>query len=38
VLGLVAAVMPFLTLTIAYSFLASAHFALPRSVLREAPG
>jgi hypothetical protein len=38
VLGLVAAVMPFLTLTIAYSFLASAHFALPRSALREAPG
>jgi len=34
-LGLVAAVMPFLTLTIAYSFLAAAHFALPRSPLRE---
>lgn len=31
VLGVAAAVMPFLTLTIAYSFLASAHFALPRS-------
>jgi hypothetical protein len=30
-LGILAAVMPFLTLTIAYSFLASAHFALPRS-------
>lgn len=36
-LGLVAAVMPFLTLTIAYSFLAAAHFALPRSSLREPP-
>jgi hypothetical protein len=31
VLGIAAAVMPFLTLTIAYSFLAAAHFALPRS-------
>jgi hypothetical protein len=28
--GIVAAVMPFLTLTIAYSFLAAAYFALPR--------
>ena len=28
-IGLAAAVMPFLTLTIAYSFLAAAHFALP---------
>jgi hypothetical protein len=37
-LGLIAAVMPFLTLTIAYSFLAAAHFALPRSPLREPPG
>ena len=37
-LGFVAAVMPFLTLTIAYSFLAAAHFALPRSALREPLG
>lgn len=29
--GLVAGVIPFLTLTVAYSFLAAAHFALPRS-------
>jgi hypothetical protein len=36
-LGLIAAVMPFLTLTVAYSFLAAAHFALPRSPLREPP-
>ena len=35
--GVVAALMPFLTLTVAYSFLAAAHFALPRSPLREAP-
>jgi hypothetical protein len=35
--GLVAGVMPFLTLTIAYSFLAAAHFALPRSPLRDPP-
>jgi hypothetical protein len=28
--GLAAAVMPFLTLTVAYSFVAVAHFALPR--------
>jgi uncharacterized membrane protein len=28
--GIAAAVMPFLTLTLAYSFLAAAHFALPR--------
>jgi hypothetical protein len=34
--GVVAALMPFLTLTVAYSFLAAAHFALPRSPLREA--
>jgi hypothetical protein len=33
--GIGAAVMPFLTLTVAYSFLAAAHFALPRSPLRE---
>jgi hypothetical protein len=37
VLGLVAAVMPFLTLTVAYSFLAAAHFALPRGPLRGPP-
>ncbi|MDX6423521.1 MAG: hypothetical protein QOI67_992 [Gaiellaceae bacterium] len=30
VVGLIAALVPFLTLTIAYSFLAAAHFALPR--------
>jgi hypothetical protein len=29
--GLAAGVVPFLTLTVAYSFLAAAHFALPRS-------
>jgi hypothetical protein len=29
-LGIIAGVMPFLTLTIAYSFLAAAHFALPQ--------
>lgn len=34
--GVVAALVPFLTLTIAYSFLAAAHFALPPSPLREA--
>jgi hypothetical protein len=28
--GLIAALIPFLTLTVAYSFLAAAHFALPR--------
>jgi hypothetical protein len=33
--GLAAAVLPFLTLTIAYSFLAAAHFALPRRPLPE---
>lgn len=33
--GVAAAVMPFLTLTIAYSFLVSAHFALPKSPARE---
>jgi hypothetical protein len=37
-LGVVAAVMPFLTLTIAYSCLAAAHFALPRSPVRDLPG
>lgn len=30
--GVAAAVMPFLTLTVAYSFLAVAHFALPRPI------
>jgi uncharacterized membrane protein len=35
VLGFAAAILPFLTLTIAYSFLVSAHFALPKSPLRE---
>jgi hypothetical protein len=34
-LGIAAGVMPFLTLTIAYSFLAAAHFALPRSQVRS---
>ena len=38
VLGVVAAVMPFLTLTIAYSCVAAAHFALPRSPVRDLPG
>ena len=33
--GLVAAVMPFLTLTIAYTFLAAARFALPPSAVEE---
>jgi hypothetical protein len=37
VIGLAAAVMPFLTLTVAYSFLATAHFALPRGSLRGPP-
>jgi hypothetical protein len=34
-LGFVAGILPFLTLTVAYSFVAAAHFALPRSELRE---
>jgi hypothetical protein len=34
--GIIAAILPFLTLTIAYSFLVSAHFALPKSPAREA--
>jgi len=34
-LGIAAGLMPFLTLTIAYSFLAAAHFALPRSPIRS---
>jgi hypothetical protein len=33
--GLVAAVLPLLTLTIAYSFLVVAHFALPKNPARE---
>lgn len=36
VIGVAAAVLPFLTLTIAYSFLVSAHFALPKNPAREA--
>ena len=35
VAGLAAALMPFLTLTVAYSFLAVAHFALPRPLTEE---
>jgi hypothetical protein len=35
--GLAAAVMPFLTVTIAYSCLAAAHFALPPSSTPEVP-
>jgi hypothetical protein len=35
VLGVVAAILPFLTLTIAYSFLVAAHFALPKNPARE---
>lgn len=34
--GLAAAFLPFLTLTIAYTFLAAAHFTLPPSPTREA--
>jgi hypothetical protein len=34
-LGVAAAILPFLTLTIAYSFLVSAHFALPKNPARE---
>jgi hypothetical protein len=34
VVGIAAAVMPFLTLTVAYSFVAAAHFTLPRGPLR----
>jgi hypothetical protein len=33
VIGIAAAVMPFLTLTLAYSFVAAAHFALPTPTL-----
>jgi MFS family permease len=36
VVGVAAAVLPFLTMTIAYSFLAAAHFVLPQSSTREA--
>lgn len=35
VVGVAAAILPFLTLTIAYSFLVSAHFALPKNPARE---
>lgn len=35
VVGLAAAILPFLTMTIAYSFLVSAHFALPKNPSRE---
>jgi hypothetical protein len=35
VLGFAVAVMPFLTLTVAYSFVAVAHFALPRQTQKE---
>jgi uncharacterized membrane protein YadS len=35
VVGVAAAIIPFLTLTIAYSFLVSAHFALPKNPARE---
>lgn len=35
-IGVAAAILPFLTLTIAYSFLVSAHFALPKNPAREA--
>lgn len=34
--GIAAAAMPFLTLTIAYSFVAAAHFALPRPVMEDS--
>jgi hypothetical protein len=36
VVGFAAAILPFLTLTIAYSFLVAAHFALPKNPAREA--
>jgi hypothetical protein len=36
VVGVAAAILPFLTLTISYSFLVSAHFALPKNPAREA--
>ena len=34
--GIAAAIMPFLTLTVAYTFLATAHFVLPSPTLEEA--
>ena len=34
--GVAAAILPFLTLTVAYSFLVSAHFTLPKNPAREA--
>jgi hypothetical protein len=34
-IGVAAAILPFLTLTIAYSFLVAAHFALPKNPARE---
>jgi hypothetical protein len=37
VVGIAAAVMPFLTLTIAYTFIAAAHFALPRTTSEARP-
>ncbi len=37
VVGVAAAVMPFLTLTIAYTFIAAAHFALPRPTSEDRP-
>jgi hypothetical protein len=37
VLGLVAGILPFFTLTIAYSFLVSAHFALPHTESEAEP-
>lgn len=36
IVGVAAAILPFLTLTIGYSFLVSAHFALPKNPAREA--
>ena len=36
VVGVAAAIIPFLTLTIAYSFLVAAHFTLPKNPAREA--
>jgi hypothetical protein len=35
VIGLAAAILPFFTLTIAYSFLVAAHFALPKNPSRD---
>jgi MFS family permease len=35
VVGVAAAILPFLSLTIAYSFLVSAHYALPKNPARE---